>query len=349
MAFDPNGLIEAISSAISKFPPALFAAALLGGPTAIWFIVRFANPRDPGKPEPVSAQDLLWVCEACRSINADRLDRCYSCNRLRAADLIPVVSDTWGDDPAYEWGEEEPEGWEEEAEEWEDDALEVGIPVGPGLPAGLPTAASWVGAELAQGPTRTGREQPEHLLEPETETELELTAEAEADLELEPELDVAVGSDETRRSFEPVVLEPRLRVSARASRAEPRSEPRSEPRPVQRSKPRSLPRAEPRSEPRSVPRSVPRSEPRSEPTEPRSEPRSGPRSEPRSVPRSEPRSKPTEPRSEPRSGSRSAPRPAPRGRWTDLPPPDPPEADPPQDNDEEFPKRSARRRKSAGG
>ena len=321
MAFDPNGLIEAISSAISKFPPALFAAALLGGPTAIWFIVRFANPRDPGKPEPVSAQDLLWVCEACRSINADRLDRCYSCNRLRAADLIPVVSDTWGDDPAYEWGEEEPEGWEEEAEEWEDDALEVGIPVGPGLPAGLPTAASWVGAELAQGPTRTGREQPEHELEPVTETELELTAEAEADLELEPELDVAVGSDETRRSFEPVVLEPRLRVSAPASRPEPRSKPRSEPRAVQRSEPRSLPR----------------SEPRSEPTEPRSEPRSGPRSEPRSGPRSEPR-----------SGSRSAPRPAPRGRWTDLPP-DPPEADPPQDDDEEFPKRSARRRKSAGG
>ena len=109
MAFDPNGLIEAISSAISKFPPALFAAALLGGSTAIWFIVRFANPRDPGKPEPVVAQDLLWVCEACRSINADRLDRCYSCHRLRAADLIPVVSDSWGDDSAYEWGEEVPE------------------------------------------------------------------------------------------------------------------------------------------------------------------------------------------------------------------------------------------------
>jgi hypothetical protein len=320
MAFDPNGLIEAISSAISKFPPALFAAALLGGPTAIWFIVRFANPRDPGKPEPAVAQDLLWVCEACRSVNADRLDRCYSCHRLRAADLIPVVSDSWGDDPAYEWGEEEPEGWEEEPEEWEDDALEVGIPVGPGLPAGLPTAASWLGAELASTPARTERDQPEHEQEPETETEL--AAEAEADLELEPELDVAVGSDETRRSFEPVVLEPRLRVSARASRAEPRSKTRSEPRPVQRSEPRSLPRAEPRSEPRSVPRS----EPGSEPTEPRSGPRS-----------------------EPRSGSRSAPRPAPRGRWTDLPPPDPPEADPPKDDDEEFPKRSARRRKSAGG
>jgi hypothetical protein len=347
MAFDPNGLIEAISSAISKFPPALLAAALLGGPTAIWFIVRFANPRDPGKPEPVSAQDLLWVCEACRSINADRFDRCYSCNRLRAADLIPVVSDTWGDDPAYDWGEEEPDGWEEEPEEWEDDALEVGIPVGPGLPAGLPAAASWLGAELAQGPTRTDREQPEHELEPETETELELTAEAEAELELEPELDVAVGSDETRRSFDPVVLEPRQRVSARASRAEPRSGPRSEPRPVQSSEPRSLPRAVPRSEPRPVTRSEPRSEPRSAP---RSEPRSLPKSEPRSEPRPGPRSESHPgPRAGPRSGSRSAARPAPRGRWTDLPPPDPPEADPPQDDDEEFPKRSARRRKSAGG
>ena len=337
MPFDPNGVLEAISSAISKFPPALFAAALIGGPTAIWFIVRFANPRDPGKPEPVLAQDLLWVCEACRSINADRLDRCYSCHRLRAADLIPVVSDTWGEDPAYQWGDAEPEGWEEdEPERWEEDALEVGIPVGPGLPAGLPSAASWLGAELAPSPARMDRDQPEHELEPETETEL--AADEETDLELEPELDVAVGSDETRRSFEPVVLEPRLRVSARASRPEPRSEPRSgprsEPRPVQRSEPRSLPHSEPRSDPRSVPRS-----------EPRSEPRSGPRSDPRSGPRSEPRPAA-------RSGSRSDPRSAPRGRWTDLPPPDPPdppEGDPLREGDEEFPKRSARRRKSAGG
>ena len=328
MPFDPNGVLEAISSAISKFPPALFAAALIGGPTAIWFIVRFANPRDPGKPEPVLAQDLLWVCEACRSINADRLDRCYSCHRLRAADLIPVVSDTWGEDPAYQWGDAEPEGWEEdEPERWEEDALEVGIPVGPGLPAGLPTAASWLGAELAPTPARMDRDQPEHELEPDTETEL--AADEEADLELEPELDVAVGSDETRRSFEPVVLEPRLRVSARASSAEPRSEPHSEPR----SGPRSEPRPVQRSEPRSLPRS-----------EPRSEPRSGPPFEPRPGARSEPR-----------SGSRSAPRSAPRGRWTDLPPPDPPdppeppEGDPLRDGDEEFPKRSARRRKSAGG
>jgi hypothetical protein len=280
MPFDPNGLFEAISSAISKFPPALFAAALLGGPTALWLILRFASPQDPRRREEVAVQELLWVCGGCRSINDDRLIRCYSCHRLRLADLIPVASEAWAENAAYEWGEEEPDGWEESPpEEWDEDALEVGIPVGPGLPAGRPAASSWLGAEVdgAQDPTDDGEQ-------PDRETQVE--AEAEPELEPELELDVAVGSDVTPRGFEPVVLEPRLRASARAPLSEPRPEPRSGPRP--------------------------------------------------------------EPRSTPRSGLRSTQRSAPRGRWTDLPPPDLPQADPPQETDEDDPKRSMRRRRSAG-
>lgn len=240
MPFDPNGLYETVSHLISKFPPALFAAALLGGPTLIWMIIRFFSPPTASKQEEVGVQELLWVCAGCRSINDDRLFRCYSCHRLRAADLIPVMSDAWTEDAPYEWGEEEPDGWEEYVpEELEEDGLEVGISVGPGLPASLPIASSWLGAEVtgASGATED-RDQPE----------------LESELELEPELDVAVGSDVTPGGFQPLVLEPRLRVSARTSRSDPRPEPRSEPR----SEPRREPRHEPRTGLRSTTRSAPR-------------------------------------------------------------------------------------------
>lgn len=289
MPIDPNGVYETVSHLISKFPPALFAAALLGGPTLIWMIIRFASPPAPRKREELGVQELLWVCAGCRSINDDQFIRCYRCHRLRAADLIPIVSDAWAEDPTYEWGEEEPEGWEEYVPEaWDEDALEVGIPVGPGLPAGVPIGSSWLGAQVS-GASDPNEDRDQ--LEPELDPDLDL----EPDLELESELDIAVGSDVTPGGFQPLVLEPRLRVSTRTPRSERRPEPRSEPRP-----------------------------------EPRSEPR-------------------PEPRSEPRTGLRSTTRSAPRGRWTDLPPPDLPRADPPEAADEANPKRRARGRGSAGG
>jgi hypothetical protein len=259
MPIDPNGVFETISHAISKFPPALFAAALLGGPTLIWLIVRFASPPAPRKRADLAGQELLWVCGGCRSINDDRLVRCYSCQRPRAADLIPVVREEWDEDAGYE-SDEDPPG--------------VGVPVGPGLPAALPTASSWLGAVARRASDATEKR---HLPDPIAEPEPELVAEMELEpeLELETELDVAVGSDMTQRVFEPVVIEPRLRVSAR------------------------------------VPRSAPRSETR--------------------------------------TGLRSKTRPAPRGRWTDLPPPDPAQAEAPEAADEEIPKRRAGSRRSAGG
>jgi hypothetical protein len=146
------------------------------------------------------------------------------------------------------------------------------------LPAALPTASSWLGAEVRRASVATEKRHPPDLnVEPEPELVAEL--ELEPELELETELDVAVGSDMTQRVFEPVVIEPRLRVSAR------------------------------------VPRSAPRSEPRSET----------------------------------RTGLRSKTRPAPRGRWTDLPPPEPAQAEAPEAADEEIPKRRAGVRRSAGG
>jgi hypothetical protein len=108
----------------------------------------------------------------------------------------------------------------------------------------------------------------------------ELEPELEPEFEEEPELDVAVGSDVIPGVFEPVVIEPRLKVSARV-------------------------------------------------------PHAGTRTEPRSVPG-------TEPRPEARTGLRSTARRAPRGRWTDLPSPEPPRADPPEAADEARSRRRAR-------
>jgi hypothetical protein len=226
MPIDPNGVFETISHAISKFPPALFAAALLGGPTLIWLIVRFASPPAPRKRADLAGQELLWVCGGCRSINDDWLVRCYSCQRPRAADLIPVVSDEWDEDAGYE-SDEIPPG--------------VGVPVGPGLPAVLPTASSWLGAGVRRASDATGKRHPPDP-QPEPEPELVDEMEFESELELEPELDVAVGSDMTQRVFEPVVIEPRLRVSARVPRSASRSEPRSETRTGLRATTRPAPR-----------------------------------------------------------------------------------------------------------
>jgi hypothetical protein len=124
MPVDQNGLFEAIVSAVSKLPPALIVVGLLGGPTAIWIIARLVNPPTPSKVKAVT-EDLLWVCAFCRSINEDRLDRCYSCREVREAADVPL-----------------------EGEAWEGGAPRIGIPVGPGRRVERPAASSWLGAEL---------------------------------------------------------------------------------------------------------------------------------------------------------------------------------------------------------
>ncbi len=124
-----NGLLEALSSGLSKVPSALIAAALLAGPTAIWLIVRLTNPPDP----PLRAggevgEQLLWVCAACRSINEDRVEQCYRCQRARRGSVPHVVIDV---------GPPSAPG--------------VGIAVGPGRRADAPVPSSWLGGALDLG------------------------------------------------------------------------------------------------------------------------------------------------------------------------------------------------------
>lgn len=121
---DPSGLFEALTNGISKLPSALIAAALLGGPTAIWLVIRFTNPSDVAKRDEVVLENLLWICASCRSINEDRLSHCYRCHRTRAVESVPLIIDAR---PRSGAG--------------------VGIPVGPGLPGQSQTANTWLGLE----------------------------------------------------------------------------------------------------------------------------------------------------------------------------------------------------------
>ena len=124
MPFDPNGLIESISNGLPRVPSALIAAALLGGPTAIWLIVRFTRPRDVPKKVVEVPETLLWLCTSCRSMNEDRVDRCYRCHIPREADDIPVVVHV---------GREA--------------ASRIGIQVGPAVP-GREHGYGWLGGEF---------------------------------------------------------------------------------------------------------------------------------------------------------------------------------------------------------
>jgi hypothetical protein len=126
MPVDPQGLLDAISNVVSQIPSGLLVAIFLGGPTAIWLIARFANPRDPAKRERTTSEDLLWVCASCRSINDDRAVRCYSCHRSRADETVPGV----------------------------------GVAVGPGMPAAAQTGYWWLGAE-ATGASRPADTRPD--------------------------------------------------------------------------------------------------------------------------------------------------------------------------------------------
>ena len=226
MQVDLNALIDAIVSGISRLPSALVAGLLLAGPTVIWLIARFTNPPDPGK-RAVAGETLLWVCEACRSINDHVVDNCYRCHRPRGAESGAIV---------VEPGRIRVPG--------------VGIAVGPGVPSPQPTASSWLSAEPAHYPPSTAwpaEPDPAHaypLPEPayvyaeavrESEPAVEYGDEgdepepaveyAEADDADEPALEYADEEDEpedleeTDEFVGPVILDPRVKVSSRPSTA----------------------------------------------------------------------------------------------------------------------------------
>ncbi len=94
MPVDPSALVNEILAGLAKIPPGLFAAILLGGPTAIWLVLRFSNPPDdaPRPPEP-AREEFLWVCISCRSLNQELRDSCYRCHRSRADEREPGIPD----------------------------------------------------------------------------------------------------------------------------------------------------------------------------------------------------------------------------------------------------------------
>ena len=184
MPFDLNGLFESITHGVSKLPSAVVAAVILGGPTAIWLITRFVNPPDLRKKEVVAVEERLWLCGACLSINEDRLEHCYRCNQARAAESVPVVINT---------GQPAPR---------------IGVAVGPGMTDGLPSPG-WLGGtfNVATLPTQA-RPRPEPVTVPATPIPM---------LRPEPVID----EPDENAAVEPVILEPRVKVSTRAAAAKP--------------------------------------------------------------------------------------------------------------------------------
>jgi hypothetical protein len=128
MPFDPSGFIENVWHNLPKVPSAIIAAALLGGPTLIWLIARFTHPPDPLKVPDVVPEDPLWLCTSCRSMNEDRVDRCYRCRQPRVAENVPVVAQP----------ERAP-------------ALRTAAapPLRPVMPPEQPLPASWLGGDFA--------------------------------------------------------------------------------------------------------------------------------------------------------------------------------------------------------
>ncbi len=188
MPFDLNGLFDTVTHGIQKIPSAVMAAVILGGPTAIWIITRFVHPPEVIKSAEVTTEDRLWLCGACLSINEDRHLQCYRCERPRAAESQPVVIHGA---PA---------------------APRIGIAVGPGLGEGLP--AGWLGGEFH--PTSV----PAELRLRTGEATMSDPARSPAPAPIRESLMVPEPpsvADESPSHLEPQILEPRVKVSTRAT------------------------------------------------------------------------------------------------------------------------------------
>ena len=121
MPFDPVEFVDSIRDGLGQVPGVVFAAILLGGPTALWLLYRFVVvPRTsryrPGPPS------TLWVCPNCRSANEIHQVRCYRCGYER--DSLRGVEVVYAE-PEYE---ETPD------EEILIPGIYPGVPVGPGHP-----------------------------------------------------------------------------------------------------------------------------------------------------------------------------------------------------------------------
>ncbi len=222
MPFDPNGLIESISNGLPRVPSALIAAALLGGPTAIWLIVQFTRPRDVPKKVVEVPETLLWLCTSCRSMNEDRVDRCYRCHIPREADDIPVVVHV---------GREA--------------ASRIGIQVGPAVP-GREHGYGWLGGEFvvptpdANEPVEAGGvaapadfvavvDSPAErtnaaTIEPPVVAPIAAPVKPPIAAPVEPPIEPSIAAPvepSIEPPIEPVILEPKVKVSGRKSASGP--------------------------------------------------------------------------------------------------------------------------------
>ena len=142
MPVDPNALFEAVMSVLSRIPSGLLVALLLGGPTAIWLVLRLVRQREAPSRFASVASDLHWVCAECRSLNEARNDRCYRCQKARTDAVLPLLA---GPSTA--------------------DSPGVGLPVGPGIPA-VPASANWLGLDAADDGSDAVDDAPDPIAEP---------------------------------------------------------------------------------------------------------------------------------------------------------------------------------------
>lgn len=203
MPVDPSALVNEILAGLAKIPPGLFAAILLGGPTAIWLALRFSNPPDdaPRPPEP-AREEFLWVCISCRSLNQELRDSCYRCHRSRTDESEPRIPDLdRAPAPASRAGI----------------APGIGIAVGPGRATEPRIAGSWLGVERA-GPTYAYDEMTGLRLEPGVGAWAGPRPDPESADATTPWEEVLVAADPLMFEpvlLDPVILQPRMKVSGR--------------------------------------------------------------------------------------------------------------------------------------
>jgi len=198
MPVDPTALFNSILEGLSKIPPGLFAAVLLGGPTAIWLIVRFGHPPDGARHGATAMDEFLWVCVWCRSINEDMRDSCYSCHRSRTGQGAPGVADA-GPTPLAA-----PRTWV---------APGVGIAVGPGRRAEPQPSGSWLGADRI-GAARPDGQSPQLEREAVTATASRPRPVSAAALAHATEEDDGLDAVDSS-VVEPVIVEAKVKVSGR--------------------------------------------------------------------------------------------------------------------------------------